>query len=120
MTIRRVRSASGTCICSAMTPGLAWSQTGQPHGSGHGPHMMDWDGSWTGMMFGPIFMILVLAGVIALGILLVRWLGGGGHRTSASHADRAERHALDILKERYARGEIDSQEFEERRRAIGE
>jgi putative membrane protein len=67
------------------------------------------------MIFGPLFMILVLAVVIAIAVLLVRWLGGAG-----PHQMPPGRTPLDILKERFARGEIDKAEFEERRRVLGE
>jgi putative membrane protein len=49
---------------------------------------------------------------------MVRWLGGSGHGT-AQHPPPVKT-PLDILKERFARGEIDKEEFEERRRVLGE
>ncbi|MBR2813103.1 MAG: SHOCT domain-containing protein [Reyranella sp.] len=80
---------------------------------------MMWGGGWYGMIFGPLVMILVLAVIIALAVLLVRWLGGpwpgsAWHQAAPAHTP------LDILRERFARGEIDKQEFEERRRVLGE
>jgi len=81
----------------------------------YGPHMMWWGGGWYGMILGPLFMILVLAAVIAAVVLLVRWAGGQGRASVLPH-----RTPLDILNERFARGEIDKNEFEERRRVIGE
>jgi putative membrane protein len=69
------------------------------------------------MILGPIFMILVLAAVIALAILLVRWLGGPSHLGGPQQTPG--RAPLDILKDRFARGEIDKEEFEERRRVLG-
>ena len=81
--------------------------------------MMGWGGGWFGMIFGPIFMILVLAVVIAVAVLIVRWLGGPWHVT-APHQTPTTQSPLDILKERFARGEIDRQEFEERRLILGE
>ena len=68
-------------------------------------------GAW--MMGGSLMMILVIAAIIVLVVLLVRWLGG-----SASPAAPSGKSALDILAERFARGEIDKQEFEERRRTL--
>jgi putative membrane protein len=67
--------------------------------------------------FGPLFMIVLLAVIIAAVILLVRWFGG----TTAAGTARLPpaNRALDILKERFARGEIDKTEFEERRRVLG-
>jgi putative membrane protein len=101
----------------ALAPAWVWAQ--QPSDAnryGYGPHMMDWAGGWYGMIFGPLFMILVLAVVIALAVLLVRWLGGPWHGTQVPPG----RTPLDILRERFARGEIDKQEFEERRRVLGD
>ena len=60
---------------------------------------------------------LVLALVIAVAVVLVRWLAGPGH--VAAHQMQA-RAPLDILKERFARGEIDKDEFDERRRVLGD
>ena len=72
------------------------------------------------MIFGPLFMILVLAVVIAAVVLMVRWLGGPSHGSAPTYHAPASRTALDILKERFARGEIDKDEFEERRRLLGD
>lgn len=63
------------------------------------------------MIFGPLIMILVLAAVIAAAVLLVRWAGGQWPGTAV----HPERTPLDLLKERYARGEIDREEYTRRR-----
>lgn len=104
----------------SLVPGWAWAQApSDPERYGYGPHMMGWGGGWYGMIFGPLFMILVLAVVIAVAVLLVRWLGGPWHGT-APHQQPPGRTPLDILRERFARGEIDKEEFEERRRVLGD
>jgi putative membrane protein len=103
-----------------LAPAWAWAQgPSDAERYGYGPHMMGWGGGWYGMIFGPLFMILVLAVVIVVAVLLVRWLGGPWHGT-ASHQLPPGRAPLDILKERFARGEIDKEEFEERRRVLGD
>src|SRR5680860_179280 len=86
----------------------------------YGPHMMSWGGGWYGMIFGPLIMILVLAVVIAAVVLVVRWAGGPWPGRRPPHHAPPGRTPLDILKERLARGEIDKEEFEERRRVLGE
>jgi len=88
---------------------------------GCGPTMM-WSGGWTGMIFGPLFMLLMLAVLIAAVVLLVRWIGPPWHgpwNTSAPmHYPPPDRTPIEILRERFARGEIDKDEFEERRRLL--
>lgn len=73
-------------------------------------------GGWAGMIVGPIMMILFLAVVIGLVVLGVRWMGGGSGGSTSPFGGRQR--SLDILEERFARGEIDKAEFEERRRAL--
>lgn len=90
----------------AATPALA-----QGHGWGYGQHM--WGGQ--GWFLGPLAMIAFLVVVILLVVLLVRWLSGPGDRPGA-HLSRES--ALDTLQQRYARGEIDREEYEERRRVL--
>jgi putative membrane protein len=69
------------------------------------------------MIFEPLFMILMLVVVVAVVVLLVRWLGAPWPAASSPPSGRA---VLDILKERFARGEIDRNEYDERRRVLGE
>jgi putative membrane protein len=103
-----------------LTPLLSRAQTppAAPRGYGYGPGMM-WGGGWYGLIFGPLFMILSLVVVIGAVALVARWFGASWHGTQSPHVP-PPRTALDILKERYARGEIDKEEFEERRRVLGE
>jgi putative membrane protein len=76
--------------------------------------MMDWGWGggmgWGFGMFGMLlFWIVVIAGIVAL----LRWMTAGPAAGTRS-GDRA----LEILRERYARGEIDREEYEARRRDL--
>ena len=94
----------------------AWGQ--QPQDNYHGAHMM-WNGSWWyGMFLGPILLVLFIGIVVAVVVLLVRWLGGSITNTESSTSSL--RDPLDILKDRFARGEIDKDDYEERRRILRE
>lgn len=70
---------------------------------------MMWQGGMAGWMW--IWPVLILVGVLALGYLAVRLLTGNrpGDRTVARSSAR------EILDERYARGEIDEEEYRRRR-----
>jgi len=71
--------------------------------------MTDGFGAWGGwgMAFGGFMMIFWLAVLVALIMFIVRWAGGTPKETSRKDAKQ-------ILKQRYARGEIDTSEYEER------
>jgi len=101
---------------AAVTVGmLAASKTGTiAQGSpGPGQMMHDWGWGWGAMWLGPLFMVGWLALLIAVIVLLVRWLNGGSGSRSVS-----TRTAQDILDERYARGEIDRDEYLQRQKDI--
>jgi putative membrane protein len=85
----------------------------------HGHDMMWGSNQWGGfgMVLGPIFMILIVVGIVAAIIYLLRLFGAAGPATS-SHA--AHDRALALLKERYAKGEIDSTEFAERKKLLAD
>ena len=87
---------------------LAQERTWEWHWSTH-PMMFMW-GAWgVGMMV----MMLLFWGLVIAGVVIgVRALSRLGH---GAPGDRA----LEILRERYARGEIDKQEFDTRKRDLG-
>jgi putative membrane protein len=118
--MRRVQAAfAGAAI--ALMPVLALAQsTTEDDRYWYGPRHMMWEWGWGGMFFGPFFGLLTLVIVIAVVVLLVRWLGGPMHHPAPPHHAPPGRTPLDILKERFARGEIDKEEFEERRRVLGD
>jgi putative membrane protein len=76
-------------------------------GNGHG---------WGGMAFGMVSMSLFWILLIAAAVLLIRHVWGAG--ISSEH--RQPETALDILKKRYARGEIEREEFEQKKSDLSE
>ena len=75
-----------------------------------------WDGSpapWYGMIFGPIVMIVF----IVLTVLIIAWTlraFGLGWQSDSQRRDTP----LDTLKHRFARGEIDRAEYEDRKKLL--
>jgi len=79
------------------------------------------DGQWTygwgsgwGHGFGFIFMILFWGLIIFAIVAIVKWLTG----TSANAGTPQAKTARQILEERYARGEIEQEEFEQKKRDL--
>jgi len=81
---------------------------------GYGP--MAGYGGWD--PFGFLWAILWAVIVIIVIVSLVRWIGGGRRRGSRHDWLGGSHSAIDILKERYAKGEIDKKEFEEKKRDL--
>jgi len=67
-----------------------------------------WMHGW-GMGFGGGFMILFWVVLIVGAVLLFRWV---------SDQSKTGKSALEILQERYARGEIQREEYEQKRRDL--
>lgn len=79
-------------------------------GSHWGDHMM---GGWWGMgLYMGVFWLLLIGICVAVILAMVR-----GRNFGAGHDSRGNS-ALRILEERYARGEISKQEFEDKRRDL--
>ena len=80
---------------------------------------MGWWGFW-------LFALLFLAGLVLLVVVAVRVLGGGIDRGRAAPPGTAggegggRSSARQILDERYARGELTTQEYQERLGVLGE
>ena len=67
-------------------------------------------------MGGGLGMILFWGLIILVIVLVVRGLVGTGSRRDS--AASSEKTPLQILQERFARGEIDKEEYEERRKTL--
>lgn len=83
-------------------------------GYGPGYGAMGWGGYGFGL-FGMIIWIVVLIAVVAIVIWLVRSVIGHG----VDHVPPRRSSGLDVLEERYARGEIDRDEYLQKRKDIG-
>ena len=97
---------------AVVLPAVAWGQE-RPWDWGH-PMMWGWG---MGMM---VMMLVFWGGLIAVVVFLAR--GFGTRPTQGEHQrrepDRREPDAREILAERFARGEISEDEFEQRRRVL--
>lgn len=76
--------------------------------------MMGWADGHGWMGFGWIFMVLFWVLIIVGIIALLRWLGISGKNVR----DESRKTPLEILQERYARGEIEREEYEQKRRDL--
>lgn len=78
--------------------------------------MYDWGSGygwgWVGWLFMTLWWILI---VIAI-VLFVRYLARNAH--GGSGAGKSEESAMEIIEKRYARGEIDKKEFDEKRKDL--
>lgn len=112
---RRVASGIGLLAALPVTlPALA-NGTREGYWDHHG---MMWGGG-SGWFLGPVMMLLFLVVAVVVVVLVVRWLGGAGGGVSDA-SRQPGKSALQILEERFARGEIDAEEFQQRKRALEE
>lgn len=79
---------------------MMWNFGNYPMGSGFG---------FIGFIFMILWWALIIVGIVAL----VKWVKANPHTLHGR-----EKSALDILKERYAKGEIDRKEFEEKKKDL--
>lgn len=99
-------------------PSAAWAQgppmrppMGPFSGQGGAPWGASGGGDWSGLLLTILVAILL---IVAIAFLVLRIAERRGSTLLASGGNRA----LEVLKERYARGEIDRKEFEEKRRDL--
>ena len=64
-----------------------------------------------GMIFGFIFFVAIVIGVILLIVWLVR-------RTGYNITDKTSTHSLEILKERYAKGELTKEQYDNMKKEL--
>lgn len=93
-----------TLLAAAQSSGVPFLQMWD------GDHMDGW--GWGGWLTMSVFMVLFWGGVIVLGVWLIRSLA------NPSHVHDGPASAIDIARERYARGEISDEEYERIRRGL--
>jgi putative membrane protein len=104
----RVLGAGLVLVMLVPLSALAQERTWEWHWSTH-PMMFMWGAGGVLMML----MMLAFWAVVIPGLVFgLRWLVGQGRSTRRDEA-------LEILRQRYARGDIDRQEFEARKRDLG-
>ncbi|GAB4388437.1 MAG: hypothetical protein Kow0025_07690 [Thermodesulfovibrionales bacterium] len=82
-------------------------------GYGMGPGMMGGWGyglGWIGVVFMVAFWVLLIVGIV----YLIRWAASATRQGEKGRGDDA----LEILRKRYARGEIGREEFEQKKKDL--
>jgi putative membrane protein len=75
---------------------------------------------WGGLIFGAVLTVAFWGVLVMLAVVFFRALTGprGRHETAQILPAGQSKTALDILKERYARGEITKDEYEQMREVL--
>ncbi|MCG2720878.1 MAG: SHOCT domain-containing protein [Thermodesulfovibrionales bacterium] len=79
-----------------------------------GPGMMNW-GYGMGWFMGIVNIIFWVAVIVGV-IYLIKWLAASSRQ--GGDQPKAEDSAMEILRKRYAAGEISKEEFEEKKRYL--
>lgn len=97
---------------------LLWASSAAADGGfdGYGGfgHMM-WGGGFG--ILGGLMMLAFWGVIIGLIVVAIRWLSD---RNTSGKTNPGPRDALEILRERFAQGEIDATEYEARRKVLGD
>lgn len=108
--LRNLAAVTASAITATLVSHKAMAQDVMPGGYGNS----GW--GYGHMMTGGLMMIVLWGGLIVLVVVLVRWLSSDGIVNRSR--DQARSDAIDILRERFARGEIDEEEFHARRKTL--
>jgi putative membrane protein len=96
-------------MAGSLVPGIVAAQD-RPYEWGWGMHPMGW--MWGAWGIGMMLLMLAFWGLVIVGLVLgIRWLVSQGKESRSDSA-------LDILRQRYARGEINKDEFEAKKRDL--
>ncbi len=93
----------------AMIAGSGQALADQSSGGVYYGHPM-WSGGWGHMFMGWGMMAVFMIAVIVIVLFLIKGFTGSDRAPSST--------AMDLLNERYARGEIDTAEYNERKNTI--
>ena len=104
---RLIKLLVTTILGGMSVPVLAQQWGSYPH-----DHM----GTAGGWFMGGIFMLILLGAIVAIVVLVARQSNGLMRGTQADK--QKSENPIDVLKVRYAKGEIDHEEFELRRKAL--
>lgn len=82
--------------------------------------MMDWGGGWDGgtwmtFLFSMVFLVAVVVGIVFLARALS---GGGGGGGGGEQAPPRRETPEEVVRRRYAEGEIDREEYQQRLRDL--
>src|ERR1700675_242268 len=104
-----IRMMTAVVALATLVPHVSWAQE-RVHGWGWSMHPMS--GLWGIWGIAMMLMIFVFWGVVIVGIVPgMRLLARQGRESKSDPA-------LEILRQRYARGEINKEEFEARKRDL--
>ncbi len=107
--LRNCLAAGFVFALASPAPALAQAAQGSPYDwRDWGPWHM-----WGGWGFWWVFPVLMMVFIVSCAFFMARMLWGHGH----SHGERTGS-ALQILSERFARGEISKEEFEDKRSVL--
>jgi putative membrane protein len=104
--LTRFRTLALAALAWFSGPGQALADQGSGYHYGHPM----WSGGWGHMFMGWGMMAIFMIAVIVIVMFLIKGVSGTDKTPSSS--------ALDILNERYARGDIDTAEYNERKNTI--